>query len=437
MRSLPRKIYGHIRSSLPLPVKAVLRGILVKAKQYRARRVINAPAVPAAARRRYTATDRQVVFISAVPRVREAKLAHGLRSRGWTVILLHGEEPNYPVHKYFDGAEHFADGTTAVRLALKYTPVAYHVFSPSGDMASTEVILASVGPTVFDATDLLEISYLGNPDNIERVRHAIELQVHSILHADGYCARDLQLQFAERKLGYRRHGPVVYFPEYCWDLGNEEKVLVRVRQHVRCVQAGNFGIEKLGESDWGYLALAEKLIAAGIGLDIYPNWTHFARGEREFANVFSDYLALARRSDLFHLHRPVAAEMLVDALRPYDFGFYLVTGEFTGERIHSLNPEIMAHCMGARVFDYLDAGLPVVLNKSFRLVHAMLDRYGAAIGVGADFLGRLEQILTPHAAAAMRKSAVRARRALSLARHAHRLESFYSRLAAEVGLSLG
>jgi hypothetical protein len=294
---------------------------------------------------------------------------------------------------------------------------------------------ARPGPMVFDATDLLEVVYLGNEEKTNLARHAIDLQRHAIQHADGYCARDLQQRLSERRLGYQPPRRVVYFPEYCWGDSPVDEAAFRRDGPVRCVQAGNFGIEKRGEGDWGYLHIAERFVEDGIAFDLYPNWTHYGRGEREFREIFSDYFALADRSNLFSFHAPVGADDLITTLRRYDFGVSMMWAELAGQPTKSLNSDHMPYCMSARIFDYLDAGLPVVISKGYRLIRAMLRRYGVEIVADQAFMrdpnSRLAALLT----ADMRRRAVRASHGLAVSRHIHRLERFYHRVAADVGVT--
>jgi hypothetical protein len=420
---------------VPEPVKAKLRAILGKYRQQKARQAMAAPIVPAQSRRRYAARGKDVVFVSRVPRVREAKLAHALKSAGWRVVLLHGETPNYDLAPYFDEAVPFADANAAVDLALGYTPVAYHVFSPSGDVTSARFINARVGPTVFDTTDLLEAGYLGNETKIERVNDAILMQAHGIRHADGYCARDLQFKYAQRHFGYRLGGRAIFFPEYCW--GTAVDAAYREQGPLRCVQAGNFGIEKEGEGDWGYMHIAEAFVAAGISFDLYPNWTHFGRGEREFKKIFSDYLELEKKAPLYKFHHPVSPDVLIERLRECDFGVSIIWAEVSGQPLHSFNPDLLVYCTSARIFDYLDAGLPVLLDARYRVMHALMRPYGAAIAVDKAFMSDIGKRLAALAAQDMRQRAIRASRGLAVTRHVQRLGNFYRRIAADVGISVG
>jgi hypothetical protein len=206
---------------------------------------------------------------------------------------------------------------------------------------------------------------------------------------------------------------------------------------LRCVQAGNFGLEKQGEGDWGYLEFARRCVQAGVRFDLYPNWGHYARGEREFRAIFSDYLDLARQSALFHLHRPVEADALVQVLGESDLGVMLLWADLMGEPLRSQNLRVMPYVTSSRVFDYLDAGLPVILNRSYRLNLALLRQYGAAVPADAAFVNRLQDRMRALPLETLRGNAVRASHGLAVERHIHRLERFYGRVAAGVGISAG
>src|SRR6185503_20005918 len=147
---------GALRAWLPRPVERGLRLLLRRYRTRMARRVIARRPARGSARRRYRATHKQVVFISEVPRVREAKLAYGLRRNGWQVVLLHGAPASYDIGRHFDGAIAFRDPDHAASEALRFSPVAYHVFSPAGGLPSAYLVNARPGPVIFDTTDLLE-----------------------------------------------------------------------------------------------------------------------------------------------------------------------------------------------------------------------------------------------------------------------------------------
>jgi hypothetical protein len=324
-----------------------------------------------------------------------------------------------------------------VAEAAKLKPVAYHLFAVSGDLSSTYLINEQPGATVYDTTDLLETTYLGDPERIDKVRDHIEMQVYGLRHADGYCARDLQFKFAQRVLGYRLGGPAIFFPEYCWGTAIDPvPAEAELNRPIRCVQAGNFGIEKLGAGDEGYLRIGEKFAAEKVALHIYPNWIYYSSSEEDFANIFSEYMDLARKTPYFVLNRPLPADQLVERLRAYDFGVAITWAEVRSEAPGSFNAGFRPYCMSARLFEYIDAGLPVVLSRSLRLMHALLRKYDITVKADAGFMQRIEQTLRPLATIEAKRRAVAASRGLAIDKHIPRLTRFYEQVATRAGIRL-
>jgi hypothetical protein len=397
--------------------------------------MILAPGVRHGRRRVYVPERRHVVFVSEVPRIREAKIAYGLRKAGWTVTLLYKANPNYHVAHYFDVAKRYVRPEEALAEASTLKPVVFHLFAVSGDLSSTFMINEALGPSVFDTTDLLETTYRGNAKGLEEVRDQINMQAYGLRAADGYCARDLQYKYAHRLLNYQVGGRPIFFPEYCW--GNaipptpEE---ADPRRPIRCVQAGNLGIEKFGGADEGYLRIAERFAEQKVALHIFPNWIYYRSTDQDFASIFSEHFELMRKTPYFELHRPLPVDKLVERLRTYDFGVNMswievgATGAF--------DPGFRPYCMSARVFDYLDAGLPVVLSRSLRLMHGLLRPYRVAIPADAAFMNSIADTLRPYATPEAKKQAVAASRGLAIEKQIHRLTRFYERVAVDAGISV-
>src|SRR4051812_25843657 len=78
MRRIYRSAIALVRALVPEPVKRLLRPLAAVLERRRASRIMRAPMVDRHRRRLYKADSRHVVFVSEVPRIREAKLASGL-----------------------------------------------------------------------------------------------------------------------------------------------------------------------------------------------------------------------------------------------------------------------------------------------------------------------------------------------------------------------
>ncbi len=90
------------------------------------------------------------------------------------------------------------------------------------------------------------------------------------------------------------------------------------------------------------------------------------------------------------------------------------------------NPKLLPYCRSSRVFDYLDAGLGILLDGNLRYMRHVFEPYGVlfngtAILKGGNIYEALRQKPS-------RPALVGAREALSLERHVPRLAKFYESL---------
>ena len=362
----------------------------------------------------------QVVFVSETPRVREAKLAYGLRHAGWRVTLLYRNEPNFDVARYFDDVKRYGDPWEALSLAAHRQARVYHVFSLAADETSVAFIRYKPGKVVFDTNDIFE-GMIRDP----QAAHLVPKQRYCIERADGICCRDLQIRHASRLLGYRR-GRRLFFPEYCWDSANGAGAPARrERNGLHAVLCGNFGIEKLGDTDWGYLDIAEKLAGQEIHFHIYPHWFWHSVSGSQFEETFADYSALARRSPFVHLHRPVSMDSVIPELSQYDVGMNLVRALTYGVRPKKYTAAHYRSCGSARIFDYIDAGLPVVTNRGLTFQHSLLARHGLAIDATPEMLDQAGERLKRFLSGSVKQKLREARSQYSVRRNIGRLIEFY------------
>lgn len=414
------------------PISALLSALLRKYREA-INMIRQLPAIPpsvAQAKRaasRNKQTPKLVIFVCQHPRGREAKLAYGLRSVGWDVVLLYAKEANWDVNPYFSETRRYNNEWEALSMASEYSPQAYHVFSLLADRTAYTFVRHKPGKVIFDPNDMIE-GNLNNPwlgREIKRQRYCIE-------NADGLCCRDIQLQYVSRTFNYDRPEKIIYFPEYCWNFSEENPNQREGSESdgISVVLAGNFGIEKRGEGHWGYLDIAKKLASQKIHFHIYPHWFWYFVSKEAFEDTFSDYIALSKRTEYFHLHKPLPMEDVIPELRKYTVGINIARAVTFGEvdKIKNQNPEIYRYCGSARVSDYLDAGLPVISNRELTFQFFTLSRYGVVIDGTLDFFEnageRLQRLISPESKDKIR----RGRSSYSIQNNIHRLTSFYESL---------
>lgn len=356
-----------------------------------------------------------VVFVSDDPRVRQAKIAFALRNAGWKVILLHQKEPDFVPSKYFDAAIPYRSVSEAVSLAHRIPAAVFHIFSIWGDLTSVRMMQARPGKMVYDYWDLVE--------GIKAGQKLIPMQRYCMENADGLCCRDLRGRYAVEVLGYQPPRQMITFPDYCWNNPTGETIPVFAAGEPHLVACGCIGIEKNGEIDHGYLDIARRFASNGIHLHIYPHPTQLP-----FEELFSDYLTLAADTPYFHLHRAISMGDVIRELACYDAGVTITRALTFDAALSGYAPWYLNHCGSARLFDYIDAGLPVILNKQLRFQYALLEPHGLALNATPEMLANpaehLDRLLSPD----NRQKAIQVRALYDVKAHIGELIQFYRSL---------
>jgi hypothetical protein len=373
---------------------------------------------------------RVVVFVSDTPRAREAKLATAARAAGLDVVLLYRERPNYDTAAHFTEARDYRDHWHALEIASSMQPLAYHLFSTGTDTTSGTFIRHKPGRVVFEFVDLIERMV-----HSEWSSELVPVQRYNIENCDALVARDLQARFAFTELGYRKPPRVLYFPDYCWGNTQPRAERASLAPGIHVALAGNFGIEKHGAADWGYIEIARAFARSGVHLHIYPFFGWSRSSDAVLDDVFSDYIALGKETGCVHVHRPLGADKVAFEISRYDAAINVIWALLSGGRIKTHSAAHFANCGSARNAEYLDAALPVVVSPQLRFQYLQLSRFGCAIPAAAGPLldKPAEYLAGALGGTAMRERAMRARSAFSVLPHGRRLAEFYRSVTALSG----
>ena len=318
--------------------------------------------------------DRRVVFVSEVPTQREAKLAYGLKRSGWDVIQLYRKKTILTDFSSVAEAQQFHSSWEAVELAHRAQCRVFHNFSWAGDATSKCLTDNKPGKVIFDFYDYVFSMVDGLPERKKGRLGEIALQTYCIEKADALCCRDIQMQYRRRETRRGRGKPIILFPEYCW---NKHPLSIPPdHDGMRLVQIGTMGMETLGEDDVGSYRVFERLVDAGCHLDIYLHPYFPKLGTPEFSSVFREYLALAKRTGLVNFHSPVPPSSVVSEITHYDFGASVNNGFTFDVPWSHHNVDRLPYCGSSRMFDYLDAGLGIILHRQLRFMYKTFGQYG-------------------------------------------------------------
>lgn len=381
----------------------------------------------------------QVVIVSDQPGPREAKIGYALRHIGWQPILLHRKQPSFDATRSFDAVRAYRHEWEALRIACDYSPIAYHLMV-YGDYSLAELFLQHrPGLIVVDSYDLIagmlsEEFLAGHPEFATQ----IECERFCLEQADGLCCRSREAQFLEEVRGYRYNRRLL-LPDGCWNERAAERPSYS-NDELHTVYAGHMplstgrcaGVTSHGCKLWVARTLADQ----GIHFHLYP-WCDL-RGQ-SFEEVFREYRKLERSTPYFHLHETVPPERLISELARYDLAIF-VYNEFVGPGTPQSGSAVNANYtpdkfrVGAanKLFDFIDAGLPVVHTAApGSFLSSLLDRHGIRIEVRdvepAGWGSLLRTLDLPDLKARVR----RAREDYDIRRHIHELTEFYQELRAD------
>jgi putative sugar O-methyltransferase len=377
------------------------------------------------------ANRHSVLFVSPLLRAREVKMASALRQMGWKVVLVHLQSTPFTPEAYFDIAIQARTEREAHSFAKTLRPRICHAFSGAVDGLLLRLCRDKPGPLVIDLNDVF------CPSLFNYCTERFEPTRECLAKADALCARDIQARAAHHLDGFPLPKHTLLFPEYTWaDPPPVAAVQARFdSDEVRVVSVGTFCLESRGEYDSCYLKLAELLAAQKIHLHIYPHWFYkespLSVFNWDLEKDFTDFFALQRRTDYLHIHDSIGFEALATELLAYDFGIVSGGCAELGQRLGLLKSAYMMACYSGRISDYLDARLPILINKEVGFNFQLLRHYRVEIDLGGVLQpGFRDLLLAVKRDPDQHRDVEEAAKLLSVGRHASRLAALYERVIA-------
>ena len=321
--------------------------------------------------------DKLVVFISDLPRAREAKLAYGLKNLGWIVILICNKKPNYDLKLYFNKYVLFNDRLDVVIKASKFNPVAYHIFSNGNYNIASSLIKFKPGKVILDSYDniggFISEKYL---EKTPSLNVQIKLERYCLENADGLCCRNLETQYSKKVLKYNLTNNRIFFPEYCWGNIKLNKKLSEKDGMLHVVYGGSIWLEKENPgADFGFLWLIDILSKNKINFHLYPSPSEM---NENFSERYEDYIYLNKINKYFHLHTPADPKQWIIEQSKYDIGVCLYQSQLLGKPSlqYTVQQQLFNYSNGA-VADFIDASVYLIANKQ-NLVYRLSNRLGLA-----------------------------------------------------------
>lgn len=366
----------------------------------------------------------RIVFFSEHPGERPAKLAYGLRRNGVPCLLIHIGELNFKTAAYFDYSIRCHSTAECVEIAKRLSPDIIHIFSFHTDQTSLAISENLNCKIVYDYKDIFENTIVHPVDPLlwQGQRTLIE-------RADGLCCRDRQIDHYFQVNNVNPKGKHILFLDYCYGMDLPLTTKLDQMDEIHIVFHGSFIPEDVYPqfSCNGSYLISEAIIKQRIHLHIYPGvWAVNALASKKK----SIYKQLEESSPYIHLHSPLALEELIQTIAQYDFGMILHQSGTFGIPDRYVLDGHHAYGMSTRLFDYLEAGLDVLVQDNFTMVTDLLQQYKFGKIVDSSYiLSDLKDKLLELKNDALRKEQIaQARADLAIEKHASKLIDFYHSL---------
>lgn len=376
--------------------------------------------VPACARVN-PGTKKVIAFTGEFLPPRIPRMAKWLKRSGtyYTVLLCknNGFVPEFAGHD-FDRIHLFRNAWHLKRLlrSLGKTDI-IHGFAPKSHYGNVARKF-SKATYIHDMQDVYTIYYGTNP-SMRWLRAELPHERECLLHADGIVAHCLEANVALRVLKADPKPPTLFFPLYCDDdcFIRDAKKISDTEIHL--VYAGGVAGSHRDPKHYGNIQfhkLIETLTGQGLHFHIYPS-------PSSSRTDYEEYEVISKTNPRFHFHQPVAQEDLSRELSQYHFGmlpFFRSLSEQSDTKLK--------YATTLKLFNYLEAGLPVMVSRDLGYQSWIVERFGCGIGIELGDLQKLSTKINPETTPSYIRAALIAREKLALSAQVKRLEGFYNKV---------
>ena len=294
----------------------------------------------------------------------------------------------------------------------------YHGFAPKS-FYPDQVRQFVKEPFLIDMQDVFTCYYGLNP-GIRWLVKELPIEKDCLLHSSGIVAHSLEPNVAIRKFAGEKKPPAIFFPLYC----DNDQFLENKKQldpdDIHLVYAGGVAGSHRDKSHYGSIQFHElirNLNEQRIHFHIYPSPSNIRAD-------YEEYVQIAETTPYFHFHAAVPQESIAGELNKYHFGvlpFFSAHSEQSKEKYK--------YATSLKLFNYIEAGLPVLVSKDLTYQSWIISRYGAGIVVGKSDMTRMKQVITAQDYSALVAGLLRRREEISLRVHIPRLLTFYRQVA--------
>lgn len=256
-----------------------------------------------------------------------------------------------------------------------------HAFGPP--CLYPAVVLDSVdNPMFYDIQDTQVINYGTNPP-LGYLQRDLANEIKCFENSAGVISHSIEPQYFKKVYGKPSSKRYHYFPNYC----DDDHLIENPHQstdEIHIVYAGSVHGKHRDRMHFGTTQFHEKieqLAAQKIHFHVYPS-------PLQPEMDYDDYRKIAKVNPYFHYHEPVHQNELTQELSQYHFGFLPFFNED-----HGRQPDKFIYSTSLKLFNYIEAGIPVIISDSHWFQRWILLRYSSGIVIGKKDIPRLGEII--------------------------------------------
>ncbi|MEZ4826129.1 MAG: hypothetical protein R3C61_07520 [Bacteroidia bacterium] len=289
-----------------------------------------------------------------------------------------------------------------------------HAFAPKCEYP--EVARKFTGkPFFLDMQDVV-VTYHGLTPPYAWARKEIIYEKSCLSEADMVIGQSLEPRAGFLKYGISKRPPTMFFPLYCDDDSLKPQGGKNLNGEIHVVYAGGIAGSHRDRRQFGILQfhhLIEELSRQQIHFHVYPS-------PSTLPPDYEEYYGIASKNPFFHIHEPVDNEALTDELQKYHFGILPFFGEDS-----DLKEDKMKYATSLKMFNFMEAGLPVIISRDIFYQWWIVMRKNAGISVSKSDIPGLGEKLRNTDYPQLLKNVDTYRRELSLSNHIPRLKKLY------------
>lgn len=367
-------------------------------------------------------TGKTVVYLCELIPARSGRLAKWIRREGTyqPVLICHqdGFVPEF-AGDHFQQIYKYRNKWHLKSILRRLGNIAViHAFAPKCEYPETARIYTQK-PFILDMQDVI-VTYHGLNPPYAWARKELVYEKSCLSHADRVIGQSLEPRVGFQKYEITKPPGNMFFPLFCDDDALQDQSGKTLDKGIHVVYAGGLAGSHRDRRQFGILQfhnLISELSRQKIHFHVYPS-------PSTLPPDYEEYFGIAERNEYFHMHQPVSNDQLTSELAKYHFGILPFFREDS-----DLKEEKMKYATSLKLFNFLEAGLPVIISRDIFYQWWMVMRGNAGVSVSKSDIPSLSETIASLDYAALLKQVDKYRKQLALSRHIPRITRLYDELS--------